>query len=165
MTSKDSPDRTGSMIRARRTRQVLALAAVCAVAYGAVPAYGQLLFGLADYTGEETYQRFCASCHGTGGEGDGPVAGTLNVAVPDLTRVMERRDSREFPAAEIREIIDGRSVVPAHGTRIMPVWGYEFWVEEGADIDAAAEARRVVDRLVRYLETIQVSEADRGFIP
>jgi hypothetical protein len=38
----------------------------------------------------------------------------------------------------------------------MPVWGYEFWVEEGADITAEREARELVRRLVLYLESIQV---------
>jgi len=46
-------------------------------------------------------------------------------------------------------------MVIAHGTRYMPVWGYEFWVEEGADIVAEEEARIMIDRLVNFLESIQ----------
>jgi hypothetical protein len=56
----------------------------------------------------------------------------------------------------IRESIDGRGVViTAHGTRFMPVWGYEFWIEEGADILAEERARETIDRLVEYLRSIQ----------
>lgn len=114
-----------------------------------------------DYAGEELFQRFCAACHGPAGHGDGPVASTLNVMVPDLTRLSERRDNR-FPVAEIREMIDGRSVVIAHGTRTMPVWGYEFWIEEGGDINAEADARQIIQRLVDYLQSIQIREPGPG---
>jgi hypothetical protein len=88
-------------------------------------------------------------------QGDGPVAASLSVRVPDLTRLAERHNGT-FPAADVREFIDGRSLVIAHGTRYMPVWGYEFWVEEGADVVAEEEARIMIDRLVAYLQTLQV---------
>lgn len=111
------------------------------------------VFSLDDLSGAELYERFCASCHGESGRGDGPVAGTLAVHVPDLTRISERYDG--FPAGEISQVIDGRAVVVAHGPRYMPIWGYEFWVEEGADITAERAARRLISRLVDYLQTIQ----------
>ena len=110
--------------------------------------------GFATYSGGELFQRFCAACHGEQGRGDGPVANTLSVLVPDLTRLAQRNDGR-FPAARVRDIVDGRSIVIAHGTRYMPVWGYEFWVEEGADAVAEDEARIMIDRLVNYLASIQ----------
>jgi mono/diheme cytochrome c family protein len=111
-------------------------------------------FDLTDLSGEELFQQFCSACHGDSGRGDGPVAQTLNVLVPDLTRLSERRDG-DFPAAEIRETIDGRSLIVAHGTRTMPVWGYEFWIEEGADAPAESDARELIDRLVRYVRDLQ----------
>jgi mono/diheme cytochrome c family protein len=110
--------------------------------------------GFATYSGAELFARFCAACHGDQARGDGPVAGTLSVLVPDLTRLSERNDGG-FPASRVRDIIDGRSIVIAHGTRYMPVWGYEFWVEEGADVVAEEEARLMIDRLVEYLRSIQ----------
>lgn len=135
-----------------------ALALGAGLLVAGVGAHSQL-FRLADYSGEEIFQRFCSSCHGPAGRGGGPVAATLNVAVPDLTTLSQRRGNR-FPAGEVREIIDGRADVLAHGTRVMPVWGYEFWVEEGADVVAEAEARALIDRLVGYIETIQVAAPD-----
>ncbi len=77
------------------------------------------------------------------------------MAVPDLTRISQRRDGR-FPAGEIAETIDGRALAVSHGTREMPVWGYEFWVEEGGDVTAEADARAIIERLVGYLRSIQV---------
>lgn len=118
----------------------------------AAPASAQP-FGLEDLSGGELFARFCASCHGESGRGDGPVAATLNTLVPDLTRIAERYGS--FAADDVRQTIDGRSLVVAHGTRFMPVWGYEFWVEEGADITAEGAAREFIDRIVEYLRTIQ----------
>jgi mono/diheme cytochrome c family protein len=107
-----------------------------------------------DYSGEELYQRFCASCHGVAAEGDGPVAASLSVEVPDLTGLY-RRHGNKFPAQKVREIVDGRSVVVAHGTRYMPVWGYELWVEAGADSEAEMQTRGMLERLVDYLRQRQ----------
>jgi len=113
-------------------------------------------FDLTDYSGGELFDQFCAACHGPEGRGDGPVAPTLNVLVPDLTRLAERNGGT-FPAVDVREVIDGRAVVVAHGPRTMPVWGYEFWVDEGADIEAEAAARELIDRLVQHVESLQRS--------
>ena len=82
--------------------------------------------------GRTHFLRYCASCHGAGGTGDGPVAAAIPIPVPDLTR-LEARDGESFDEDLLRRIIDGRQAVIYHGTRYMPVWGYEFWVEEGAD--------------------------------
>ena len=73
-------------------------------------------------TGEENYMRYCAACHGAGGLGDGPVASAIFKEVPDLTRIAERRDGN-FPRQIIKNAIDGRWRIDAHGTQTMPVWG------------------------------------------
>lgn len=109
---------------------------------------------LEDYSGEELYLRFCASCHGSQALGDGPVSRSLNVAVPDLTRITSRYGG--FPTALIRDVIDGRGIdMRAHGTREMPVWGYEFWVQEGGDVSAQKAARDAINKLVEHLRSIQ----------
>jgi hypothetical protein len=120
------------------------------------------IFEPLDFSGEELFMRYCAACHGTDARGTGPVARTLNKRVPDLTRLLSESAS-EFPAAAIRDAIDGRSMAISHGTRQMPVWGYEFWVEEGADVTAERNARELINRIVIYLESIQAEEGLVGF--
>jgi mono/diheme cytochrome c family protein len=129
------------------------LAGIAASAFaGATMAFDAVT--LEDYSGEEIFGRFCASCHGSEGRGDGPVSRSLNVAVPDLTTIARRYG--EFPAGMIRDVIDGRGIDKrAHGTREMPVWGYEFWIEEGGDVTAQRAVRNAIDRLVEHLQSIQ----------
>ena len=113
---------------------------------------------LADYSGEEIYGRFCASCHGDMAQGDGPVARSLGVMVPDLTKITQRYGN--FPTNLIRDTIDGRGArIDAHGSRTMPVWGYEFYVEEGGDVTAQQEMRKTIAKLVDYLRSIQADKA------
>jgi len=112
-----------------------------------------------DYSGRELYQRFCASCHGSSGEGDGPVASMLKVAVPDLTRLAARRRDA-YPAEQVRRIIDGRDIPAAHGARQMPIWGYEFASVSVSEPDAGTEsAATLIDRLVEFLRSIQVESS------
>lgn len=111
----------------------------------------------ADYvgmSGQELYMRFCASCHGTDGRGDGPVASELKVEVPDLTSIARRRGGT-FPRELIDRIIDGRHVIAAHGTRTMPVWGEDFSRSGIGDPDAERAARIIMGRLVDYLSQLQ----------
>jgi mono/diheme cytochrome c family protein len=107
-----------------------------------------------EYSGQETYTRFCAACHGESGTGDGPVAAGLPITTPDLTRLQQRWKG-DFDKVLMRKIIDGREVVVVHGTRYMPVWGYEFWVEEGADEAARERVEIIVDNLIEYIRSIQ----------
>ena len=149
----------GQLLTKNRGRvRISCLPLICVAAFFSVVASAQPgVFALTDLSGGELYQRFCASCHGDSGRGNGPVASSLNAAVPDLTQIY-RRYGNEFPIDGIREIIDGRNVVTAHGTRLMPVWGYEFWWEEGADSEAEANARGLINTLLAFLRSIQVTE-------
>ena len=108
-----------------------------------------------EHNGAQLYQRFCAACHGVRGFGDGPVAADLKVMVPDVTRIA-RRHGGVYPAEDVRRIIDGRSVHVAHGTRDMPVWGYEFRLAGTTDASGGKSADELVQRLVDYLRSIQV---------
>ena len=108
-------------------------------------------------SGAELYQLNCASCHGVAGRGDGPVAKSMTIAVPDLTRIAERHGGR-FPREDVVRIIDGLSPLAAHGSRQMPVWGYEFFDPRLDDEAASALANERVDRLVEYLDSMQARE-------
>ncbi len=106
------------------------------------------------YAGEDTYFRFCAACHGAEGRGDGPVAQGIPVTVPDLTTLRERLGT-EYRQDVLRRLIDGRDIVVYHGTRYMPVWGFEFWLEEGADREAEARVERIISNLLDYVDKLQ----------
>jgi mono/diheme cytochrome c family protein len=111
----------------------------------------------ADYvamSGKELYTRFCASCHGTSGEGDGKVASSVEVEVPDLT-LLARRAKGVYPRDLIVRVIDGRHVTAAHGTRTMPVWGEDLSRAELGNPDAERGARVIIDRLADYVWLLQ----------
>lgn len=147
-----TPEASGRSARAL-ARCVAGVLALGSVAIGGLT-FAQT-FRPTDLSGAELFARYCAACHGSEARGNGPVAASLNKRVPDLTR-LARDAGGEFPALRVRETVDGRANLMAHGTRQMPVWGYEFWVEEGADIVAEDAANEIVGRLVGYLESIQV---------
>ena len=139
----------------RRAAAVLAVAAASVAAYTSSAQFAAVT--LDDYSGAELFERFCASCHGAAARGDGPVAATLNVAVPNLTTIEQRYG--EFPVNLIRDVIDGRGIdMRAHGTRAMPVWGYEFWIEEGGDVVAQKSVREAINKLVEHLRSLQRTE-------
>ena len=107
-----------------------------------------------DSTGQENFIRYCAACHGDDGHGDGPVASAMAKPVPDLTQIAARRNGK-FPRQMIKNAIDGRWQIDAHGTTQMPVWGYEFWINEGAGDFSETRVNRILDGLVDFLESIQ----------
>lgn len=109
---------------------------------------------LSTSTGAQLFQRFCASCHGKGGGGDGPVAPFFKLLPPDLTG-LSYRSGGTYPAERVRRIIDGRERTLPHGARQMPVWGLEFeqTAEQGTAAPAASPAS--IARLVEYLRSIQ----------
>lgn len=106
------------------------------------------------HAGARLFRSSCAPCHGENAQGNGPVAPFLTVPVPDLTRIAARRRG-DFPELEIFRIIDGQSALAAHGSRHMPVWGYEFFGDDEDDEIAHRRAVEKVDRLVAYLRSIQ----------
>lgn len=115
---------------------------------------GNLLSSL----GEQSFARYCASCHGLDGHGNGPAAFSLRTAPPDLTRIAARR-AGVFPAGEIAAIVDGRFELAPHGSREMPIWGRRLAEPIAEDTHGEEVARGRIDLLVDYLESIQVEAA------
>jgi hypothetical protein len=129
----------------------LVLLAACATTGGQEGSTAQL-------SGAEMYERLCASCHGPGGHGDGPVSSLIKIGVPDLTRIA-LRDGGDFPAEEVRRTIDGRWDRRAHGARDMPVWGWRLYDSANStDVQERAIVDSMIDRLVEYLRSIQVEQ-------
>jgi len=110
-----------------------------------------------EHLGIIEYEVACLSCHGVEGRGDGPMAKSLRTAPADLTKISKANNAK-FPVRRITEIIDGRAIVAAHGERAMPVWGHRY--RQAAEPDERSgeielRARRQINALVRYLETMQ----------
>jgi mono/diheme cytochrome c family protein len=93
--------------------------------------------------GKMEYLSSCAACHGEDGKGNGVLASVLKVPPPDQTTLARRNDGH-FPLAAVTEIIDGRTLIAAHGTREMPIWGFDV------------RARNHIPAIVDYLTRIQV---------
>lgn len=146
--------------RRLRLAAVVSLAMALALMVGLLLADEQDSPAFMAAKGRVTFRTYCASCHGVEALGNGNVARFLTVQPADLTRISERYGG-EFPADRIREIIDGRVEVRTHGSKEMPIWGDVFQdplsLEGATDEDMEQRAQRMVDELVLYLETIQVT--------
>jgi mono/diheme cytochrome c family protein len=101
--------------------------------------------------GKVTYGRYCVSCHGPQGKGDGPLAKDLRVAVPDLT-TLASRNAGTFPYDRVVRIIQSGEPVRGHGTPDMPAWGDTFQKTKGTGEATVAAAIR---NLSHYLWTLQ----------
>jgi mono/diheme cytochrome c family protein len=106
--------------------------------------------------GKGKYEKYCASCHGPAGKGNGNMAPLLVFKPADLTQ-LRKTGKGEFPFWRVYRAIDGREMVRGHGSREMPLWGFVFQVEEGASAASAQEdiVRGRIWQLVYYLESIQ----------
>lgn len=136
-------------------------AALLAPSVAAVPAQAQGL-EKADESRQErvvlgalSYRVHCLNCHGSSGNGQGPMAELLKITPADLTRLAENNDG-EFPSDKIYRTIDGREEIAAHGSRQMPIWGIGFQIP-GRDSDQEEAVRAKILDLVAYLETLQVA--------
>lgn len=125
----------------------LTLASLVGLAEVAPPGFGSAAAQAAERAvtpfdrGFPAYQRYCQSCHGEWGKGDGRVAKWLKVPPTDLTRISES-NAGEFPAERLARVIDGREEVRAHGSREMPIWGKVFAEDvEGAEVEAVVGER------------------------
>lgn len=99
--------------------EALAIALVLSLTVSEAPAQSVPDWGKAEYESN------CASCHGLGGKGDGPLSEGFRPKAADLTTLSKRNDG-VFPAQRVYEIIDGRQEIAAHGPRAMPVWGRDY---------------------------------------
>lgn len=103
--------------------------------------------------GRAAYLRYCSACHGIDGKGDGIVGGVMDPRPADLTQLANARGGA-FPYVQVRESIDGRRRIAAHGSSEMPVWG-EIFAEQKAATQSDAVVRGQVQLLADYLATIQ----------
>lgn len=108
--------------------------------------------------GKREFDSSCASCHGTGGKGNGPLVPFLTRSPPDLT-LLAKNNGGVLPMNRLYDVIDGTGV-PAHGTRDMPVWGREYRIKDAeyfmeSPYNAEAHVRARILGLLEYINRIQ----------
>ncbi len=105
--------------------------------------------------GRTAYLENCASCHGTNGMGDGPVARGLAVAPPDLTTITARNGG-VFPTDQVMSTIDGLDR-GQHFSASMPEFGAgdlgDTVIVENEGIGTPVPLKLLV--LTEYLQSIQ----------
>jgi len=108
---------------------------------------------LESLTGRDSFEFYCASCHGSSGMGNGPVASALKTLPANLT-VLARRNSGSFPKERVASLLRGEEpgLAAVHGSTEMPVWGPVFRFLDPSD----ARVKLRIENLVAYIETLQV---------
>ena len=104
--------------------------------------------------GRAYFVRYCASCHGVEGKGDGTVSRSLKIKPADLTQ-LQKRNKGQFPLEKVTATIDGRTRIEAHGESKMPVWGELFEKEATPQKDPTAAATAKVKVIADYVSTLQ----------
>ena len=103
-------------------------------------------------SGSESFEFYCAACHGRDGQGGGPVAAALNSSPANLTTLARWNDGI-FPRDEVVAYVTGTGrTVTAHGAPEMPVWGPTFRSLDPSDVRVKVR----IDNIVDYIESIQV---------
>ncbi|UWR13177.1 cytochrome c [Sulfitobacter mediterraneus] len=97
----------------------------------------------------------CVSCHGTSGQGDGPLAAGLDRKPTDLT-LLARANGGSFPTARALSYIYG-DPEQGHLARVMPQFGGAMADDlVPVDVDGVmTPTPRALAGLLAYLEAIQ----------
>jgi Cytochrome C oxidase, cbb3-type, subunit III len=102
-------------------------------------------------SGKEMYTSYCSACHGADGKGNGPAASALKLPPADLA-TLSSTNGGKFPSLKVAAAIRGDSVITAHGSKEMPVWGTLFMgISHGHD----SEVQQRITNLTRYVESLQ----------
>ncbi len=98
--------------------------------------------------GAELYLRYCTSCHGPNGAGDGPVAKWLDPRPANL-----RESTLDLQG--LVERIDGRRDVGAHGSSEMPVWAEVFNLQLLREPKAREITRLRVQAIAEHVRSLR----------
>lgn len=142
------------MIRTRST-YMLALAVVPSLLAWNSNALAQQKLGYP--AGRGSYVRYCGSCHGDDGKGNGPKAASLTPKPSDLTQ-LAKKNGGSFPSGRVTGILNGSQAIPAHGSAKHPVWGHAFGAGEsaaGGNPGPQTVASERIQLIMQYLQTIQ----------
>jgi len=138
--------------RVQRRVPMLVLGLLLAVVVSAAQNRNQRQSPIRPVEGASIFRSYCAACHGVDGRGNGPASKALKQEVPDLTK-LSQRNGGAFPAVHVRTIVmfGGDDLLPAHGSKQMPIWGPIFHeLEFDQDLGNVR-----LENIVKYLESIQ----------
>ena len=126
-------------------------AGVAAVGQARRPAHPTMI--LDSLTGRDSFEFYCASCHGSTGTGDGPVASSLKTRPANLT-LLTRQNGGTFPRQRVVSLVTGseRELAAVHGSSEMPVWGPVFRFLDPSDVRVTLR----IENVVAYIETLQL---------
>ena len=83
-------------------------------------------------------------------KGTGPVAVVLKYKPSDLTQ-LAKRNGGKFPSAVVEDALQSDPLIPAHGSRGMPIWSDAFRNTNRDEIMVKIKIHNVV----LYVESIQ----------
>src|SRR5690242_9506031 len=101
-------------------------------------------------SGRQTYEQYCASCHGENAKGGGPAAAALKTPPPDLTK-LAKGNSGKFPYEYVSGVVRFGKPISAHGSSDMPVWGPIFSMVDFHEM----AIRKRIKNLCDYLASLQ----------
>jgi mono/diheme cytochrome c family protein len=136
--------------------RITCLASAALVGWAAAPSIHSGSLESQPSRGAEGYERYCATCHGTSGRGDGVLAPYLETKPSDLT-LLRRSHEGFYPANLVRHALDGSSVPKARGA--MPDWGSSL--RGDAPSASRLSAAETIDGIVEYVETLQEAQHRR----
>ncbi len=106
-------------------------------------------------SGAELYQQLCSSCHGLDGTGNLTAAKALALPPPDLTQLTALGIPKEHVGYVLRSSCDDAHHRAPDGSATMPCWDRIIRHTVRSD----AMAMPILNRLVEYVDSLQVDEA------
>jgi mono/diheme cytochrome c family protein len=101
-------------------------------------------------SGRQTYQQYCASCHGDNAMGGVPAAAAFKTPPADLT-TLAKGNGGKFPYEYVGGVVRFGKPISAHGSSDMPVWGPIFSMVDYNEI----AIRKRIRNLCEYLASLQ----------
>jgi mono/diheme cytochrome c family protein len=102
-------------------------------------------------SGQEMYTQYCAGCHGSGGQGQGPAARYCTVSPANLA-LLAKNNHGVFPANHVSQVLHTGTGKRPKGQGYMPVWE-PLLRSMNADKPDTTELR--IANLTEYVRTLQ----------
>jgi mono/diheme cytochrome c family protein len=144
-------------IRAALLALLLCSAAICCqaalVGDGAGNPVARIYFSIHTNpdSGQEMYVQYCAGCHGSSGQGQGPAARYCTVSPANLA-LLAKKNHGVFPAQHVSQVLHSGTGKRLQGQGYMPVWAPLLQTMNG-DKPETTEIR--IANLTEYVRTLQ----------